>query len=65
MPKTMHLHLKTDKSNSECSVDTGVTEDEYNSMPHGVRHDLCLEFLGNIGEMWMKAHEVEGEVIDE
>lgn len=53
--KTMHLVVATNMVGSECSVDLGVTPDEWEGLSEEDQSQLISEFRANV----MEEHVVE------
>ena len=58
--QTMYLHASTDCINSGCSVDMGITPDEWDKLNFEERQTFIREFKSNVVDLWVEQGNVEG-----
>jgi hypothetical protein len=52
--RSMFLHAATNVVGSECDVDLGVTESEWDKMTEEKRQSIIGEFMSNVVETWVE-----------
>lgn len=57
--KTMHLVVATNMVGSECSVDLGVTPDEWEALSEEAQSQLIAEFRANVMDEYVTEKECE------
>lgn len=55
--KHMVLHVSTDAVGSECTVDLGYTESEWNSLSEDQQNEAISEMRGNLMDEWVTAEK--------
>ncbi|GAB5391769.1 MAG: hypothetical protein Altm2KO_02690 [Alteromonas macleodii] len=55
------LNAKTSSIGSECSVDMGVTEEEWGKMTRSEREQHRAEYMGDVLETWITFEEPQGK----
>lgn len=55
----MHLFASTDSVGSKCSVDMGVTTEEYYAMSETQKSELVAKWQSNVVDVWVQECDSE------